>query len=145
MTSVPRLSQSCVDEIGISVGVVILVVIIIAMVTIIIALLCWWRYGFNSTIIINFLNGINIFNRKRSSYKSKDVRDRDLVLTTAVVSTGGGDVYEDPDSVVQRIGQGNYELTECPAYGTGQSVTKDETMQQQPLPMDNEGHLLYKN
>ena len=41
----------------------------------------------------------------------------------AVGGVGGGDgVYEDPDKLARSIGRGNYELTHCPAYVSGQST-----------------------
>ena len=55
--------------------------------------------------------------RKRSSGKGDLAVSANMVYgkVKLVPRGGGGGVYEDPDKLIS-TGQGDYELTQCPAY-----------------------------
>ena len=56
--------------------------------------------------------------RKRSSVKNNSDASTNMAYSEVKLEPeggGGGGVYEDPDKLAS-TGQGNYELTQCPAY-----------------------------
>ena len=66
--------------------------------------------------------------RKRSSGKKNFDGSANKPYSEVNMEPEGGRVYEDPEKLAANTGQGDYELTQCPAYESTSGITTMHTL-----------------
>ena len=119
-------SCSCVLQVGITVSAAIILVGLVAVVTLAVLIYKCTRYITNYGKLLkdsSLLSCVLLCSYLRKS--KSDSLSNDLVQSKDTTQ-----VYEDPDKLDNR-GQGNYELTQCPAY---------ESTTSKPQPAQEDSH-----